>query len=178
MKTGMKSETIVSILQREKYLGEKYTPDQFWAAVAKYRAEHPYLPPLHPSSKDPSREAVCEVCLDLEFIHPLINQEEGINAGISVMYSNLPSFCSDFFAIPHIMGTVPWIVQNTNVTIFFEALKKNAINIKYHITSPQAYWDAKRDELKKIAESSGVPYNEKQLKNLRTKILRELNMNI
>ena len=108
------------------------------------------------------------------FIYPLINQEEGINAGISVMYSNLPSFCSDFFAIPHIMGTVPWIVQNTNVPIFFEALKKNAINIKYHITSPQAYWDAKRDELKKIAETSGVPYNEKQLKTFRTKILREI----
>jgi hypothetical protein len=30
------------------------------------------------------------------------------------------------------------------------------------------------NELKKIAETSGVPYNEKQLKNFRTKILREI----
>ena len=74
-KSLFKSTTIVGILQREKYLGEKYTPDQFWAAIDKYRAEHPYLPPLHPSLNDASREAVCEICRDAEFIHPRINGE-------------------------------------------------------------------------------------------------------
>lgn len=107
-------------------------------------------------------------------VYPLVNKEEGINAGISVMYSNLPSFCSDFFSIPHITGVVPWIVQNTNVPIFFEALKKNAINIKYHITSPAAFWEAKRAELKKIAEDQGRPYNEKRLKDLKKSILTDV----
>ena len=107
-------------------------------------------------------------------IYPLVNQEEGINAGISVMYSNLPSFCSDFFSIPHIMGVVPWIVQNTNVPIFFEALKKNAINIKYHITSPAAYWQMKEEILKDEAMKKGIPYNNNQLKALKKKILTEV----
>lgn len=68
-----KNTTIIGILKRGNYLGEKYTPDQFWAAVQKYRDEHHYLPPLHPSSNDPSREAVCEICLDAEFVYPLVD---------------------------------------------------------------------------------------------------------
>jgi DNA replication protein DnaC len=68
MRTGMRSGTVVNVLRREKYLGEKYTPEQLSKALEKYRADHPYLPPLHPSKLDPSREAECELCLDLEWI--------------------------------------------------------------------------------------------------------------
>ena len=90
------------------------------------------------------------------------------------MYTNLPSFCSDFFSIPQILGSIPWIVQSTNVPKFLEALSKNSINIKYHITSPAEFWTQKRDELKIQCSDKNIPYDEKMLKALKRKMLRDI----
>lgn len=62
-----------AILRRDGYLHDKYSGDQWDAALKKWLVDHPYLPPLHPSKKDSTREAVCEICLDLEWVYPIIN---------------------------------------------------------------------------------------------------------
>lgn len=69
----MIAAVVKHILIRDKYINEKSTPAQCGEAVQKWRAEHPYLPPLHPSKVDASREAECQICLDLEMVHPVIN---------------------------------------------------------------------------------------------------------
>lgn len=108
-------------------------------------------------------------------VYPLqYSDADLVKASQSVMYTNLPSFCSDFFSIPQILGSIPWIVQSTNVPKFLEALSKNSINIKYHITSPQEFWNQKRDELKDQCADKNIPYDEKMLKALKRKMLRDI----
>jgi len=82
---------ITKILQRDKYLGEKYTPEQLAEAIDKWRADHPYLPPLHPSKLDPSREAECELCLDLEWLTTVTRD---IN-GKEIITGYKPCTCSE-----------------------------------------------------------------------------------
>ncbi|MCO4303218.1 hypothetical protein [Riemerella anatipestifer] len=107
-------------------------------------------------------------------VYPMFDEQNPFKAGISIKYSNLYTFCSDFFSIPHILGSVPWIIQSSNVPKFLAALSKNAINIKYHITSPKEFWDAKREELKEKCTLENRDYKESMLKALRKKILTEI----
>lgn len=107
-------------------------------------------------------------------VYPLFDKFNAFKSGQSVMYSHLYTFCSDFFSIPQILGALPWIVQSTNVQKFIEALTKNSVNIKYHITSPKAFWDQKRDDLKKECEEKDIDYKESMLKRYKRELLREI----
>lgn len=107
-------------------------------------------------------------------VYPMFDEQNPFKAGISIKYSNLYTFCSDFFSIPHILGSIPWIVQSSNVPKFLDALSRNSINIKYHITSPKEFWDAKREDLKRTCDEKGVEYKEEMLKKFRKKLLNEI----
>lgn len=107
-------------------------------------------------------------------VFPMFDEYQPFKSGISIKYSNLYTFCSDFFSIPHILGSIPWIIQSSNVPKFLASLSKNSINIKYHITSPKEFWDAKREELKQNCTDKGIDYNESMLKELRKKLLQEI----
>lgn len=142
------------------------------------RLEHvqPYRPMVVGKKQIPTH-IIMERKDDVNYydIFPLQNPEdELIRAAQTIMYSNLPSFCSDFFSIPQILGSIPWIEQSTNVPAFLAALSKNSINIKYHITSPQEYWNQKRAELKQQCEDKNITYNEKMFKALKRKILKDV----
>lgn len=108
-------------------------------------------------------------------VYPLQStDQELIKAGQTAVYSNLPSFCSDFFSIPQILGSIPWIQQSTNVPKFLNALSKNSINIKYHITSPAIYWENKEEQLQKQCAEKGIPYKDSMLKSFKRKMLKDV----
>ena len=107
-------------------------------------------------------------------VFPMFDEYAPFKGGISIKYSNLYTFCSDFFSIPHILGSIPWIIQSSNVPKFLSSLSKNSINIKYHITSPKEFWDAKREELKAKCTDQGQDYKESMLRDLRKKLLQEI----
>lgn len=107
-------------------------------------------------------------------VYPMFDEQNPFKGGIMIKYSNLYTFCSDFFSIPHILGSIPWIIQSSNVPKFLSALSKNSINIKYHITSPKEFWDAKREEIKKKCDDAGQEYKEKMLTDLKKTILKEV----
>lgn len=107
-------------------------------------------------------------------VFPIFDEQNPFKAGISVKYSNLYTFCSSFFSIPHILGSIPWIVQSSNVPKFLAALSKNSINIKYHITSPKEFWDAKREDLKRECDDKNIEYRESMLRKFRRKLLKEI----
>lgn len=106
--------------------------------------------------------------------YPLFDKFKPFNSGMSVLYSNLYTFCSDFFAIPQILGSVPWIVQSSKVPMFFEALSKNSANIKYHITSPMAFWEAKRKEIQDECANKNKPYKESMLAKYKRDLLTQI----
>lgn len=107
-------------------------------------------------------------------VFPLLDKFSPSKVGVSVLYSNLPSFCSDFFTIPQILGSIPWIETSTNVPKFLNAMMNNSINIKYHITSPQDYWIAKRKEISDACIAEGRPYKEIMLKTFKRNMLKQI----
>ena len=63
----------VDILKRRGYLSDDdlrpgLRSQRITAAVDKYRAENPYVPPLYPSIEYPGEEARCRDCLDGGYI--------------------------------------------------------------------------------------------------------------
>ena len=107
-------------------------------------------------------------------IFELFDKFNPFKSGISVHYANLYTFCSDFFTIPQILGSVPWIKQSSKVPLFFEALSKNAVNIKYHITSPQAFWDTQKERIEAECLAAGKTYKKSMLTAFRRKLLLEV----
>lgn len=143
--------------------------------IAKLEHIAPYKPMVVGKKFTPTHIILHNEDEPLEYtVYPMFDEQNPFSAGISIKYSNLYTFCSDFFSIPHILGSIPWIVQSSNVPKFLAALSKNSMNIKYHITSPKEFWDAKREDLKRQCTDKGIDYNEKMLKDLKKKILREV----
>lgn len=92
----------------------------------------------------------------------------------SVLYSNMYSFCTDYYTVPDLYGSMEWLNRSTAVPLIFKALSKNGINLKYHIISPQAYWDTKEEDLKEECSKKGVTYKASMLKMERDKILKQI----
>lgn len=107
-------------------------------------------------------------------VYPLFDKSNAFKSSQSIHYARLYTFCSDFFAIPQILGSIPWIVQSTNVSKFIDALTKNSVNIKYHITSPQEFWNQKEKSIKDQCEEEGKPYKASMLKRYKRALLKEI----
>lgn len=76
--------------------------------------------------------------------------------------------------IPSYYGARKWM-QRSNVTPdILKAQTDNGMNIKWHIISPQSYWDAKRNIIMDECKQKGVVYKEEMLEELKDAILRGL----
>lgn len=104
--------------------------------------------------------------------YPFFDRYDPFKYPLSIKYSNLYTFASSFFSIPHILGSIPWIIQSTNVPKFLAALSKNSINIKYHITSPKEYWDQKKQDIKDDCTEKNIDYKESMFKAFKKKMLK------
>lgn len=65
----------------------------------------------------------------------------------AILYSNMYSFCSDYYTIPDLYGSLEWIKRSSAIPLILKALSKNSINLKYHIISPERFWVEKAKEL-------------------------------
>ena len=95
--------------------------------------------------------------------YPLFDANNPGKSPISVYYSKMYSFATDFYAIPTILGALEWINRSTAVPLILKALAKNSINAKYHVTSPALFWDKKREELQEECKAKNIDYEEKML---------------
>jgi hypothetical protein len=89
----------------------------------------------------------------------------------TIFYSNMYSFCKDYYTIPDMYGALEWLRRSTAIPIILKALSKNSINIKYHVISPQKFWDNKREELKRNATERGIDYKESMLREYEKSLL-------
>lgn len=106
-------------------------------------------------------------------VYPLYDFTDPFRYPNSVLHSNLYSFCSDYYTVPDICGTLEWLRISTTVTLILRAMSKNSINVKYHIISPQAYWDKVKGQLQDAATEE-KPYKDSQLIEFRKKVLRQI----
>ena len=96
-------------------------------------------------------------------IYPLFDRKEPFKNGRSIHYSKQYTFATDFYAIPTIFGALNWIRRSTAIPLILEALSKFSMNAKYHVTSPAAFWDKKREELQADCQAKGINYEESML---------------
>jgi len=89
----------------------------------------------------------------------------------SILYSNMYSFCSDYYTIPDLYGSLEWIKRSSAIPLILKALSKNSINLKYHVISPEKFWEKRAKELK---DEMGDKYTAKDLLNYKKNYLREI----
>ena len=89
----------------------------------------------------------------------------------SVLYSNMYSFCSDYYTVPDLYGSLEWIRRSSAIPLILKALSKNSINLKYHVISPAKFWEKKAKELK---DKHGEQYNDKMLLDYKKNYLRQI----
>lgn len=106
-------------------------------------------------------------------VYPLFDFKRPFKHRTSVFYSNLYTFCSQFYSIPKLYGSLAWLRRSTAIPLLLEALSKFSMNVKYHIQSPAEYWEQKRDYLTKIATDE-KPFTEKVFQEFKINFLREI----
>jgi len=107
-------------------------------------------------------------------VYPLYDFKNPFKAKHSIYYSNMYSFCSDYYTVPDIYGSLEWIRRSTSIPILLAAMAKNSANVKYHVISPQKFWDDKEKMLKDIADKKGVQYKASDLVAYKSKLLKEV----
>jgi hypothetical protein len=133
-----------------------------------------------------SREATHAIVTDWSFstiqslskykVYPLFDFLDPFANKNSVLYSNMYSFCTDYYTVPDIYGSLAWLNRSTAVPLIFEALSKNSINLKYHIISPQAFWDKKEAEIKANCTLRGVLYQNSMLLDFQKQFLEKISV--
>lgn len=106
--------------------------------------------------------------------YPLFDKNNPFANATAIQYSNQYSFGDDNYSTPPLFGSLEWLRRSTATPLIFKALSKNSINVKYHIESPQSFWDTEEDRLKKNAELLGKTYNPNDIVKFRTDFMRKL----
>ncbi|SFU49105.1 hypothetical protein SAMN05216480_10544 [Pustulibacterium marinum] len=90
--------------------------------------------------------------------YPVFDLRNPVLAPTSMFYSNMYSFCSEYYTVPDLYGSLEWLRRSTAVPLIFKALTKNSINLKYHIISPQAFWDKAEEKIQEKCTKVGKEY--------------------
>lgn len=106
--------------------------------------------------------------------YPLFDYRKPFKHKRSVFYSNMYSFCTDYYTIPDLYGSLEWLRRSTAVPLIFKALSDNSLNVKYHVISPQEFWDSKRENLKEECTLKGILYKEKMLTEYKKNMLTQI----
>jgi len=76
--------------------------------------------------------------------------------------------------IPSYHGARKWMQRSNVAPDILKSQSDNGMNIKWHIISPQSYWDEKRKILEQQCKQKGVAYKEQMLEDLKDSILNSL----
>ena len=107
-------------------------------------------------------------------IYPIFDFKTPFNNPNSIYYSNKYTFCTDYYTVPEIYGSLEWLNRSTAVPLIFKALSKNSINLKYHIISPQIYWDNKERQMKDNCAIKEIEYKNSMLDEFKTEFLKKI----
>lgn len=83
-------------------------------------------------------------------VYPVYDRKDPGRYAASAAYNHTYSFGRDFYSIPQYWGTLRWIIRGSEIPTIFKYVTENGLNLAYHVHSPAAYWDAKREYLRRI----------------------------
>lgn len=107
-------------------------------------------------------------------VYNLFDFTQPFSTKLSLFYSNMYSFCTDYYTVPDLYGSLEWLKRGTAVPLILKALSKNSINLKYHVTSPAYFWEEKKKELEKACMDKGIPYENKYLVDYKQDFLKQI----
>lgn len=163
------------------FLNKGYTRTGRTAKIAKL--EHSQLDRTRKVSRRENRTSKATHALITDFsfesmsdlldlsVYPLFDFKNPFKHHPAVHYSNMYSFCQDYYTVPDIYGALEWIRRSNASPIILKALSKNGINPSYHIESPQAFWDLKEEQLKQNCIDRGVQYKNQMLVDYENQLL-------
>ena len=105
---------------------------------------------------------------------PLWDRTNPTKHAVSVHYTGFKSFGLADYVLPSLFGALNWIKRSTTAPKIIEAHTTNGLNVRYHITSPQKYWDDQEANLRKKCQDEGVRFQYKMLQDLEDQIFDSL----
>lgn len=99
-------------------------------------------------------------------VYKLFDSADPFASANSIFYSNLYSYCMDFYTMPELYGTFEWIRNSTAVPLIIKAFSKHSLHYKFHIESPAGYWEAKKKIIQDNCVKKAIPYKEEMLEEL------------
>lgn len=106
--------------------------------------------------------------------YPLFESNQPFKHNTCAMYCSQYTFGDKYYSTPPLFGSIEWLRRSSATPIIFKALSNNSINVKYHVESPQEFWDREETRLKENAEKSGKEYHSNEIIDYRRNFLKEL----
>ncbi len=107
-------------------------------------------------------------------IYPLFDFKTPFANANAILHSSKYTFCTDYYTVPEIYGSLEWLNRSTAVPLIFKALSKNSINLKYHIISPQKFWNIKEQQIKDNCLIKKITYTDDMLVTYQTEFLNKI----
>ena len=107
-------------------------------------------------------------------VYPLFDFTKPFKNRVSILYSNMYSFCMDYYTVPDIYGALEWLRRSNAIPIILKALSKKSINLKYHIISPQAFWNQEEKRIQERCTAKGEIYKDSMLKEYEERLLKQV----
>lgn len=105
---------------------------------------------------------------------PVFQPEDPFSNPVSILYSNMYSFCRNFYSVPSYYGSLNWIKRSSDIPQIIKSLTDNGINPGYMISSPSKYWESKENMLREKCELEGKAYNPQMLEDLKNETLEKI----
>ena len=106
--------------------------------------------------------------------YKLYKNIEDLVRNFAFVFSYSYSFIQKHYPLPDFIGAFEWMKRSTAVPRVLKSLTNNSLNIKWHITSPMAYWEDKEEKLRLQCTAKGITYEPQMLEDLKTEILKKL----
>ena len=106
--------------------------------------------------------------------YPVFNPSNPSKYAVSAGFSRAYSYGRRFYSMPQYWGTLRWIIRGSEIPTIFKYVTDNGLNLAYHIHSPQAYWDRKREDLRNIHPEWNDAKVEAEIGNLTQTFLTNL----
>ncbi|WP_027064573.1 hypothetical protein [Maribacter sp. Hel_I_7] len=153
-------------------------------SIAKLEHSMPDKSRLAAELTDTSNKATHVVVTDWNFeminailnpkVYPIFDYKNPFAHKNSILYSNMYSFCSDYYTVPDIYGSFEWLRRSTAIPAILRALSQKGISAKYHVISPQKFWDDKKKMLEDDATARGKKFKQKDFNNYKNDFLKTI----
>ena len=108
--------------------------------------------------------------------YPVFDPVKGLTGQANMIWTNFYQYGRGRFdeVVPSYQGARKWVQRSNVAPDILKAQTDNGLNIKWHIISPQSYWDNKREILIRQCEQKGEEYKENLLEDLKDDVLTGL----